>query len=1122
MDIKRLFTLALFGIFLLTLFTQSVNAFEFDNVKYYHEETKTVEVRNTVLGIPFFKLDKVAEIQLLSDQNVYVIAGEDRKVAEFEIRNFESNYKNAFKDFEFYNIKRGMKAMDRDFTLKYALPITEEFDVFEYQCQDTERQYLNGTTIQSCDNVKVGSQNKTRYEWVEMGRLKDLKDLELPTGTIKIGVFTDVKRGEHVEWIPTLFNVRVPEWAEWTESLNEGLNLYYNMSSTVENRDGTGTYDLDLVSGGGTFGTSNCKIGACLDLDGSSDSYEIDDTNDYLDLYTGVERTLNFWVYPTDYSNYNVLIDKDGSTLSQSAMYFQNDGTRRVNYAGAGNYLVVDGSPINDWVMMTITWNSSDALTLYYDGVYQTSHSSPSHSNTAVEFMIGNQRGQGGYWDGVIDEFGVWNRTLSQAEITQLYNSGDGLTYVEFFNEAPNVTLVTPADANTSTLSPSTYFFNCSATDNVEVANVSLWINGVLNTTQTGTGTNFTELTQSYDLHEGDYNWTCSATDDEGDSAFASEGNRTISIDATAPTVNQANNLTNLTTFALPIASNWNFTVSDAHLDSCYYATSDNSTNTTVTCNSANIETNWTSGGLKTVTYCANDTFGFETCQTDPLTVILISYTQSDSVDPVGEQTNVTYNLQVNVTGITQPTTTAYLYLNNTVYEPSATAFVDHYDFSYSLEIPDGWGNSTGNVVDWYWNYTIDGFATNESTTTTNTTVYEVAIDDCSTYGDVILNLSLKDEGENTYLNISEEATNIEVDLTLEAESGQSWQYANQWTNENNVTVCVPSGLLTNSNYSIDFTIGFDAGSHVNEFYYLDNGTLSSDAQFNSFTNKTINLMDLLTADSTSFLFNYFDEDGLVVDDIIVHVFRNYIGEGLFREVERSKQNDEGDTVVHLVEEDVIYYFMITKQGQILFTSSTYTALCQSTPCEIQLEESGGFQEFDTDWDLIDNGGYSLTSSSSTRQVNLTYSLTSSSAMNLTVYKLDGNGDYQVVGSDQETGTNGEILVSVPSVSGNTTFFATIYQDGTFKKSQWIDFEEDAGLYFGNTLALFLGALIILALGLMAVSEGSATIIFLLLGMFAAMALGLVDYRTSTGLNILIYFILAGGIIVWKLTRRNR
>jgi hypothetical protein len=34
-----------------------------------------------------------------------------------------------------------------------------------------------------------------------------------------------------------------------------------------------------------------------------------------------------------------------------------------------------------------------------------------------------------GYWDGVIDELGIWTRLLTATEIANLYNGGQGLTY---------------------------------------------------------------------------------------------------------------------------------------------------------------------------------------------------------------------------------------------------------------------------------------------------------------------------------------------------------------------------------------------------------------------------------------------------------------------------------------------------------------------------------------------------------------------------------------------------------------------------------------------------------------------------------------------------------------------
>lgn len=608
-------------------------------------------------------------------------------------------------------------------------------------------------------------------------------------------------------------------------------------------------------------------------------------------------------------------------------------------------------------------------------------------------------------------------------------------------------------------------------------------------------------------------------------SANDTAGNRNttfynLTFDSTPPTINPANNLTNLSTFSLPVPSNWNYLAEDTNLNSCYYTTSDNSTQTIVVCNSS-IETSWTSGGEKEISYCANDTLGNSACANKTINIVSITTGQSESLDPAVEGATVQYTFEINVSGVSPiPSSSAIFIFNGTKYTPTKSTRAGGYFYTYNLEVPQGYGNTTGVLQDWLFNYSLTDYFVNSSSTTENTTIYSLAIDNCTLYNDTILNLNLYDEEDNNFIN-SSAGSNLEIDLQI-SKGSTFVNFSKKWTNENNVSICINEGLLATNNYTIDWIISFDSTDRVNEFHYLDNGTLSSESQFDDYTNQTLYLRDLLSADSTSFLFNYFDEDGLIVDDIIVHTFRKYIGEGLFREVERSKQNDDGDTIVHLVEEDVIYYFVITKEGQTLYTSNTYTALCDSAPCTIQLEESGGFQEFETDWDLIDGGDYSLRIDDTTRQVNLTFSTDEETTMNLTLYAMANDATYTAVDSVSSIGTTGEIIASVPISFGNTTFFGAIYQDGEYVDSQWVDFSDNAGDYLGITLSLFLASLIILSLGLMYVSEGALTIVFLIVGFVVTTILGLIKLQDSAGLGILGYLIIAGGLIIWKITKKQR
>jgi len=684
----------------------------------------------------------------------------------------------------------------------------------------------------------------------------------------------------------------------------------------------------------------------------------------------------------------------------------------------------------------------------------------------------------------------------------------------------PNISFVSPTYANGTDL-PSNYIpVNVTLTETY-FENVTFYFykGGVLNETKT-----FTNETRFYNKTGCQCDtWKVNATTCTTTGQCNSTETRTYFIDVIAPTLSDTYNLTDLFTLNEDINSTWSYNASDTHIDSCYYNTSDNATYTTITCNST-IYTTWSSGGNKTVQYCANDTFGNENCSVDYVYIDYLTYSQAEEKDPVGEGMNVEFNLTLDL--LDSPTATANFWFNGTQYSPDTTTATQNKTvFKKTISILDGWGNTTGIVYDWYWNYSIDGLTTDDNTTIQDITVYSIAVDDCSDYGEVILNMSLRDEGSNTIVNESQTAT-TEIDLYITSPTDETINvhYHNAFSNENNPQVCMPSGLLNNSEYNLDFTIGFESQGRVWEFFYLDDGTLNSSDNFDAQTTKNINLMDLNISDSTSFLFNYFDEDGLPVEDAMVHVYRKYIGEGTFREVERAKPDDNGDTIVHLVEEDVIYYFLITKNGETLYTSATYTALCQSTPCTIQIEAGGDVAEFDDSgqWDNIPGGNYSLSYDSTTRTVILTYILNESSTMNMTVYKYDYDGSTTLYGENTSTGTSGTMSLIIPQTAGNASFYSNVWRDGRFINSEWINFEDNPQTRFGTTLSLFLAVLIILSIGLMAVTEGTGTLVMVIFGVALSGFLGLITTELNTGLNVVIYLVLAGGILLWKMTRRRR
>ena len=580
-----------------------------------------------------------------------------------------------------------------------------------------------------------------------------------------------------------------------------------------------------------------------------------------------------------------------------------------------------------------------------------------------------------------------------------------------------------------------------------------------------------------------------------------------IDVDTVAPTIT-----INLPTTLLDYGvagenETLNWTVSDSNLDSMWY----NYNGTNVSVYGTSNETEFQLDGTdRNLTIWANDSVANVNSlyRAWNYTIWVLGESHSDPIPEGSEQT-----FYINVTS-GQASTTPSLVYDGTSYLGSCTQSGSNFYCSIDLDIPPV---SADTNVTFYWSFLM-GDASVVNGTSTNTTVTNFAMDNCTTNTVEIMNLLLKEEEGNTLW--AGNYSNIEVEVDIYSLNGiLIGEYNKQWTNESNVSICV--GNLTGANYNLFTTIGFDIDNYVNEFWFIDKKQINT-----TVVPINISLMDLLATDSTSFLFNYFDEDGLSVSDPIIHVWRKYIGEGLFREVERSKQNDDGNTIVHLVEEDVIYYFQVSQDNTVIFTSDTYTALCDSAPCTITLEASGGYQEFEDDWDLVDNGAYSISSSAITRTVNLTFATTTPSTFNLTVYKLDSEGEYEYVGSDEVTGTSGTLDVVVPAISGNVSFFSVVRQDGDYKASYWNDFTAPAREYFGNGFAVFLGLLIIMCLGLMGISEGSGTVVLVILGLFLTIILGLIDYglgnEDGIGIGLLIYFIVTGGIIIWKLTRRNR
>ncbi len=103
-------------------------------------------------------------------------------------------------------------------------------------------------------------------------------------------------------------------------------------------------------------------------------------------------------------------------------------GTRKSpGVASQGGFdCFLDRNIFDQWTHVTVTFDSK-SLKLYINGKLTKTHKLPIPAPIAETggLVIGGHRaGTGRNYDGLIDEVAIWNRTLSDAEVSKLYNNG--------------------------------------------------------------------------------------------------------------------------------------------------------------------------------------------------------------------------------------------------------------------------------------------------------------------------------------------------------------------------------------------------------------------------------------------------------------------------------------------------------------------------------------------------------------------------------------------------------------------------------------------------------------------------------------------------------------------------
>lgn len=177
--------------------------------------------------------------------------------------------------------------------------------------------------------------------------------------------------------------------------------------------------------------------GTALSFDGS---------DDYVDLSTSAfvqsTTTISFWVYLNRNTGEPIFIKQsDGENtynfiaigMYTSSIGYQVVGTPGKIYYHPRNAYTIFSSNTNmstgQWYHVVLVISSS-SVSCYINGVLDKTSSGTftwSTDTTVTNQRIGGWSNGPLSLNGLLDELTIWNRTLSSDEISQLYNSGNGL-----------------------------------------------------------------------------------------------------------------------------------------------------------------------------------------------------------------------------------------------------------------------------------------------------------------------------------------------------------------------------------------------------------------------------------------------------------------------------------------------------------------------------------------------------------------------------------------------------------------------------------------------------------------------------------------------------------------------
>lgn len=240
--------------------------------------------------------------------------------------------------------------------------------------------------------------------------------------------------------------------------LTDGLETYINCSGEVKD---SSTYKYYYSNSGLTFPQG--FIGQGCRGNGGSYAY----TDSVFNISGPHERTVCFWSNITGTGAWETFVSLGNANAAGGLWAIQLDTTYKfyLNTWGDVGHLDFTTNILKKsgvWEYICFVQFNNVAAYLYINGSLVASTGGMNINTQQDVFRIGRHHGSQ-YLQGIIDEIGVWNRSLSVDEIIELYNNGFGLTY-DFSNLSHtvnnNLSLNLPLDGATENNNTINFTYN--------------------------------------------------------------------------------------------------------------------------------------------------------------------------------------------------------------------------------------------------------------------------------------------------------------------------------------------------------------------------------------------------------------------------------------------------------------------------------------------------------------------------------------------------------------------------------------------------------------------------------------------------------------------------------------